>query len=334
MQLNLLWKNELINNLINTFMIKKIIFYFVLIYLSYEIYNNFNFNQTFNLKHKELNSKSKKAFITQFKEDELIISTFNVEWLGDGLNDRKERSENDYKLIAKVISELNSDIVALQEIENKIALKRILKYLTDYKFVISENKSAQNIAYLYNTKIKITRNYIYDKVDFADRSTRPALVLVAKKNNFDFVISNVHFKSTSRFDNTKEKKERSISIRTEQADKMSLFVDSIINKGKEKDIIIVGDFNDSPIRKKNPSLLSLIYNKNGEFLTSELKSCKNKTLYSIDHIFVSKSVINRFITTSERSYNFNLIYEKEISNNISDHCPVSANFDCKRKDND
>ncbi len=315
-------------------MIKKIIFYIALIYVGFEIYNNINLDETLNLKHKELNSKSDKAFYPQFIKDELVVSTFNVEWLGDGINDRKDRTENDYELIAKVISELNSDIVALQEIENAGAIKRILKYLKNYKFIISDNKSAQNIAYLYNTKLKITKNYIYDKVDFANRSTRPALVLVAKKDNFDFVISNVHFKSTSRFDNTKEKKERSVNIRTEQAEKMSLFVDSILNNGKEKDIIIVGDFNDSPIRKKDPSLLSLINNKNGEFLTSELKSCKYKSLYSIDHIFVSNSVMNRFIKSSERGYNFNLVYDKDQSNNISDHCPVSANFDCNLKDND
>lgn len=305
-----------------------------MIYIGFEIYNNFNFDETLNLKHKELNSKNSKAYSPQFSKDELVISTFNVEWLGDGVNDRKDRTENDYKFIAKIISELNADIVALQEIENKDAIKRILKYLKNYKYIISDNKSAQNLAYLYNSKLKIINNYIYDKVDFADRSTRPALVLVAKKNNFDFVISNVHFKSTSRYDNTKEKRERSISIRTQQAEKMSLFIDSILNSGKEKDVIIVGDFNDSPIRKKDPSLISLINYNKGEFLTSELKSCKNKSLYSIDHIFISNSVKNRFILSSERSYNFNLIYEKEITSNISDHCPVSANFNCILKDND
>ncbi len=285
------------------------------------------------LKNKEITS-NKAAFSPNFSKNELTIATFNVEWLGDGINDRKDRTEQDYKTISKIISEMNADVLGLQEIENEATIKMLLKYLKGYKYQITQNKSAQNVAFLYNSKLKIKRTYEYDKVDFQDRSTRPALVLEMKKGNFDFVISNVHFKSTSHYDNTEEKRERSYTIRTKQAEEMSYFVDSVINAKKEQDVIILGDFNDTPVRKKNPTLMAMLENPNISFLTKEMKSCKSRSMFAIDHIAVSNSIINRFVQSSERSYDISLIYGKDAAKNLSDHCPILANFDITAKDND
>lgn len=276
----------------------------------------------------------KQAFSPKFSKNELILATFNVEWLGDGINDRKERTEQDYKIISKIMSEMNADILGLQEIENEATVKKILKYLKGYKYQITKNKSAQNVAFLYNSKLKIKRNFVYDKVDFQDRSTRPALVIEAQKGNFDFVVANIHLKSTSHYDNTVEKRERSFAIRTKQAEEMSNFADSILSSNKEHDVFILGDFNDTPVRKKNPTLMALQNNANLTFLTGEMKSCKSRSLFAIDHIVASKQAQNRFVANSERSYDINIIYGKEAAKNISDHCPVLANFDILAKDND
>ena len=288
-----------------------------------------------NNKNNEQNiSKAKDAFQPKFSKNELIVGTFNVEWLGDGINDRKDRTEEDYKTISKIIAEMNADVLGLQEIENETTIKKILKYLKGYKYKITQNNSAQNVAFLYNSKIKIKRSFEYDKIDFQDRSTRPALVMELKKGNLDFVISNIHFKSTSHYDNTEEKRERSYSIRTKQAEEMSYFVDSILNSKNEKDVIILGDFNDTPVRKKNPTLMALLDNPNVTFITKEMKSCKSRSMYAIDHIVVSNSLLNRFVQSSERSYDISLVFGKDVAKNISDHCPVLANFDITPKDND
>lgn len=264
----------------------------------------------------------------------MVVATFNVEWLGDGKTDRKPRNEADYNNIAKIISELNADIVGLQEIENVNAIKKILKYLKSYKFIITENKTAQNVAYLYNSKLEIKRSFVSDRIDVADRSTRPALVMECKKSNFDFVVVNVHLKSTSRYDNTAEKKERSFDLRGSQVIELNKFADSIINAKKELDVILLGDFNDTPIRKKNPTLTPLIENPNLVFITKDMKSCKNPSMYSIDHIISSKSAFNRFTTDSERNFDIGLVFGKELTQNISDHCPIILTFDVKSKDND
>lgn len=279
-------------------------------------------------------SKSKKYYTPKFSNDELVVATFNVEWLGDGNTDRKPRSEADYNTIAKIISELNADIVGLQEIENANAIKKILTYLKGYKYKITENKSAQNVAYLYNSKLEIKRSFVSDRIDIAERSTRPALVMECKKSNFDFVVANVHLKSTSRYDNTAEKKERSFDLRGSQVIELNKLADSIINAKKELDVILLGDFNDTPVRKKNPTLTPLLENPNLVFITKDMKSCKNRSMYSIDHIISSKSAYNRFAIDSERNFDINLVFGKDVAQNISDHCPIILNFEIKSKDND
>lgn len=229
---------------------------------------------------------------------------------------------------------MNADIVGLQEIENADAINKILKYLKGYKYTITANKSAQNVAYLFNSKLEIKRSFVSDRIDVADRSTRPALVMECKKGNFDFVVANVHLKSTSRYDNTAEKKERSFNLRKTQVIELNKFADSIINAKKELDVIILGDFNDTPVRKKNPTLTSLIQNPNLVFITKDMKSCKYPSMYSIDHIISSKSAYSRFTSDSERHFDIGLVLGKELTQNISDHCPIILTFDVKSKDND
>ena len=66
------------------------------------------------------------------KQQTVVVGTFNMEWLGDGIDDRIKRSERDYERLAEVIENTNADVLGLQEIENEAALKRIMKYLPEY----------------------------------------------------------------------------------------------------------------------------------------------------------------------------------------------------------
>lgn len=328
-------------------LIKKLLFIFLVGFLIYKISSNFGYDllnlsgentllntQIFKTSAKNKTLNENKIFTPQFTNNQLIVSTFNVEWLGDGEKDRKKRAEKDYKNIASVISEIGADIIGLQEIENKKAVEKILKYIKGYSYVMAPIKSGQNVVFLYSNNLKIKRTFSSDRIDVEGRSTRPAIVIEAKKGNFDFVVTNVHFKSSSHFDNTPEKKARSVNIRTRQADALTALADSIINEGKEKDVILLGDFNDTPVRKKNPTLLSLINNPNLVFITQKLKSCKYRSAYAIDHIIVSQSAYSRYIDESLRYFDTQSIFQEEELKNISDHCPVIVNFDIKGKDND
>lgn len=276
---------------------------------------------------------SKSSFVP--KSDIIRVGTFNMEWLGDGINDRIARTEEDYKRIAEVIESLQFDILGIQEIENSTAVQKVLKYLPGYQFILCEDaNNKQNVGFIYHKGIEINNSMIYRNTVIEKDRTRPAMILSAKKGNFDFIIMVVHLKSTSRYDDTKEKREESYNIRTEQSRVISLWADSVLRFSKEQDIIIVGDFNDTPVRKKNNTLYWLSENPNLVFLTDSLKSCKYRTWYVIDHIVVSKSALNRYQKNSLFIFNLYDSYGSQIAETISDHCPITADFEVISPDND
>ncbi len=264
----------------------------------------------------------------------LTVATFNIEWLGDMINDRIDRVPEDYKLIAEIIKKSDADIIALQEIENYKALKLLTKYLPEFESYLGKKGNQQNLGLLYKKNIRVDFIKEYTPLIIEEGRTRPGLVFDCKAGNFDFVMMVVHYKSTSKYEDTKEKIQKSQDLRAAQIQKTHFWADSILRNTKEQDIIILGDFNDTPMRKKNNLFAIFKFDSNFVFLTENLKSCKYPNAYSIDHILVSKTTNSRYIKNSLRSLDFRAILRDQELERISDHCPVSVKFDLTMPDND
>ncbi|MCX7879953.1 MAG: endonuclease/exonuclease/phosphatase family protein [Ignavibacteria bacterium] len=267
-------------------------------------------------------------------QKEIVVGTFNIEWLGDGVNDRIDRTEEDYKTIAEIIKEADCDIVGLQEIENASALERVVRYLPNYSFVISNDDAPQKVAVLFRKTVRVKFICDYSPLEIVDRRTRPGLVTAVQKGDFDFLVLVAHFKATSRFDDTPEKLEESRVLRIRQAEIASAWADSILQHKNELDVFIIGDLNDTPRRVKFNTMYPLSDNPNLIFLTESLKSCRYENAYVIDHIVVSKSASERLIPNSVSVYNFYRTLSKEKAEKVSDHCLVFARFDILAPDND
>lgn len=166
-----------------------------------------------------------------------------------------------------------------------------------------------------------------------ENRTRPGYAIEGKAGNFDFKMINLHFKSTSRWDDTPEKRLRSFTLRQEQSEKLNDWIISELETS-EKDLIILGDLNDNPKRNWSDNLKILKENRDINFITSSLESCKNPNWDNIDHILISKSVQARYVKGSAGMYNFNVIFSINEAKLVSDHCPVIATFNISDPDND
>lgn len=267
--------------------------------------------------------------------DTVTIATFNMEWLGDGnADDRKPRTEADYKRIAAVIESCKADVIGVEEVENSEALKRVLKYVEGYSYYIGKAGRQQNVGVLYRNTITVTNPQEYMPVATRGERNRPGFVVNCRKGNFDWTMMVLHLKSTSRADSTDALREESFVNRREQAAKVAAWADSIITNTKEKDILIVGDMNDSPVRRNNPTLTPMTDNVNITFLTSSLTACKNSSWSNIDHIVASQSAAKRWLPAAMHHYNFLAEYRAEEATMISDHCPVIGQFEITSPDND
>ncbi|MEY3688492.1 MAG: hypothetical protein RIT37_54 [Bacteroidota bacterium] len=265
----------------------------------------------------------------------LSIATFNIAWLGDGEgNDVISRTPEEYMLIADVIKETSADIIALQEIENMAAMNKVLTHLPDYTAILSTNGKAQNVGFLYKKTLTVESLGEYAPIAIDPNRNRPGYVVKVKKGNFDCYLMSVHFKSTSRFDSTDEMRTASRIMRREQSQKAMHWIDSITSNTIDQDVFVVGDLNDFPKREKEPTLQALTSSHKITFLTSNLKSCKYQQFYVIDHIIASTSAYSRFLQGTERIIDIHSMYQKDIAEKISDHCPIVMQFDVTQPDND
>ncbi len=279
-------------------------------------------------------SSCKEKF-SPFTKDNIAITTFNLNWLGDGYNDRIDRTDEDYYNIASIIEDLDSDIFCLQEIENDRAIQKIISNLPDYKYIISKNGNAQKLAIIYKNYLQVKNQKEISELMLSSSNYRPGLSVNVKYQNFDFELINIHLKSTSSYDSTDAQIAKSQMIRSNQISVLNNWVNIFLDTNREEDIIIVGDFNDTPHRKINNTLSELLNNKNISFITADLKSCgKYKNSYVIDNIAISLPVMNRLIPKSLSKYDIYTAYSAKEAKSISDHCPITARFDCYMPDND
>lgn len=273
--------------------------------------------------------------ITTYRErGTVIIGTFNIAWLGDGSSDDREpRSDEEYKNVAGVIREANPDVLGVEEIENGAALEKVLRYLPGYKYLIGQKGGQQNVGIIFREGITVELVEEYEPLIIEQGKNRPGLLVRCKAGNFDWTMMVVHLKSTSRFDSTQEMKDRSRIVRKQQSEKIVQWAQQFVT-AKDKDFIIVGDFNDYPSNDRNPTLTPLLSEQSLSFLTYDQVSCKRATWKSIDHIIASKQAQERFIKGSISTINFYKQLSEQIANKISDHCPVICQFDCALPDND
>jgi endonuclease/exonuclease/phosphatase family metal-dependent hydrolase len=275
---------------------------------------------------------SGEQIVTPYSGSVVYIGTFNIEWFGDGNNDRNPRSQDDVKRLADVIKDSKADVLGVQEVENDGALQRLLQFLPDYTGMIFKSGS-QNVGVIHKKSIAVQSLGEYAPVAIIKGRNRPGLLLQCKAGNFDWLMMVVHFKSTSRYDDTEEKRDNAIETRLKQSSAVRQWADSVIAIGKERDIIVVGDFNDSP-NNKETALIPMLQDKNLTFLTTNLVSCKNPKWKVIDHIVVSSDALRRTQIGSILVTNQHQRYGKDLSDKISDHCPIVVPFDVMAQDND
>ncbi len=279
-------------------------------------------------------SKKAEEKIAEGEAKEITIGTFNIEWLGDGINDRIDRTEQDYRNIAELIKQSGVDLLGVEEIENINAMSRVIKYLPNYSFYLSRDDAPQKVGILFKKNIFVRYLYDYSALEVEWRRTRPGFVAAVQKGNLDFLVMVVHFKATSRFDEAPEKLEESRTLRMRQAEVSVNWIDSILKAKNEQDVVVLGDFNDSPLRKKYNTMGPFLVYPEIVFLTESLRSCKYHNAYGIDHIVVTRSFLNRYLENSVKVFDTFSMFRKEDAEKISDHCLVLARFDVTKSDND
>ena len=148
-------------------------------------------------------------FFISLNANNLTIATYNVENLFDLKDDNDEYSEFipnthsqwnqknfniKFNNLLKVISDLDADIIALQEIENRDLVQQLMKKLPQYHYYsfIKYPRSAIGVGLLSKIKIKDNRHI---DVKFSAKLFRPILETTFIYENIEFKVFNNHWPS-------------------------------------------------------------------------------------------------------------------------------------------
>jgi endonuclease/exonuclease/phosphatase family metal-dependent hydrolase len=256
---------------------------------------------------------------------EIKLTTYNVENLFDKIDDpNKEdgppKDEKSLKALAEILKQNNSDIVALQEVENKEVVEELLTLagLKDKYNVIVGKSDNRGIA----TALLISKKFPIKKVDIHQDDTTfkrpPVEAIVELVPGFNVKIFSVHLKSK------RGGIESDIQRQKEAA--------KLIEYAKKDDIptILMGDFNDTP----NSNTISIIKNNNftdTRQLDNLSKEVNNYTHYSrnpkygahiLDYIFLNDKAKEK-LSVVQGSFDVTGKYDNPLASIASDHRAVS-----------
>jgi len=285
-------------------------------------------------------------FAVEFK-----VATYNVENLFDTKKSGYEYKEYvpnsksgwnnrmlsiKIKNIARVIKEIDADVISLQEVENKEVLKRLNLALGEkrYPYMYSSFKTkGLDVVLLSRYPIQEYNSY----------SISQRFRLIHK------VVLNIKGLHVNIFMNHWPSYRHSLDTRMKFAKKLKSLYE------KERNYILIGDFN-SPLKKdkkgwgteiefisKNSYNLwyDIPYNQRYSYKFYKIKN-------AIDHIVVSKSLYKKYIEGSFKVHKFDYVVDKygnakrwKISNRgrgkhlgvgYSDHFAISAVFNTQKQD--
>jgi endonuclease/exonuclease/phosphatase family metal-dependent hydrolase len=254
---------------------------------------------------------------------EIKLTTYNVYNLFDKVDDPNKddgppKDEKSLKALAEILKQNNSDIVALQEVENKEVLEELLSLagLKDKYNIIVGKSDNRGIA----TALLVSKKFPIKKVDIHQDDTTfkrpPVEAIVELSPGFNVKFFSVHLKSK------RGGMESDIQRQKEAA--------KLIEYAKKDDIptILMGDFNDTP----NSNTISII--KNNKFtdarqLDNLSTETNNYTHYSnkygghiLDYIFLNDKAKEK-LSVVQGSFDVTDEYDNPLAPIASDHRAVS-----------
>ncbi len=275
------------------------------------------------------------------KDRYIEIGTFNIEHL--------TTNGKNIKQIARVIKDLGLDVVGIEEIEEVAALEKLVGCLDGFKYKITSGNAPIRVGIIYNSStIDVSQARQITSLTLNKPNTfRPGLSIRAKvkPDGFDFTMAVVHLKSKGG-----GMEEETDLYRRQQVQCLSDWMDKeLLANPKERDIIIVGDFNESLERDPFAPLIS---RKDMKVLTGDLppgnisyigKKGNRRYQSLIDHIILYKGKGGAFEEYKAGSISLLKDYSRKYPDYdtpvppdgitlVSDHLPVYAVF--STRDND
>ena len=289
-----------------------------------------NFRGTFQLTPRDLNDIDAEVHVIPGedvpKDKTFDVVTWNIKWFGSASNNPEDDALQ-FENVKTVITTIDADVYALQEISNENLFNYLVSDLTDYNGVFADYSQVQNTAYLYKISTIQHRNSRLittgmSRSDWANGRYPYYFQFNATVNDEvrEINMFNIHAKAFSE--------QTDYNQRFNASEQMKNYLDS---NHADDNVIFLGDFNDeisqstvgnneSPYKNFDDAAEYTIVTKSLE--ESGYTSFSSSSM--IDHIVFTSELSDVYFEGTERVENTN--YVGNYLSTTSDHFPVWVRF--------
>jgi len=257
------------------------------------------------------------------------IISWNIEWF--------PKNNNTASQVQEILTRLEADVYALQEIEDTTLLKQVVSNTPGYECYFKSSYYG-GLAYVYNTNtIQINSKYeIFTSQPYWNAFPRSPQVLDCNFMGNNYIIINNHFKCCGdgilNTNNTNDEENRRLQAVTY----LKQYIDNTL-LGKR--VILLGDLNDEIIDNTANNVFQDFINDNTNYFFTDMLIAQGNSLdwsyptwpSHLDHILITNELFADF-------QNFNSLVSviriddymgtwSNYENNISDHRPIGLKLD-------
>jgi len=256
------------------------------------------------------------------KDDSIEIITWNVEFF-------PHANDSTILALAEAVLDLNADIIAFQELRRTGWFSKLMAYLPEYDFIVSQQASFMDLAIIYkNNLFELVRQiepFAENDYNFAGRPPLQAdLILNTDGQDIPLSIINLHMKCC----------DSGLARRQKAAQMLYGYLDESF--AEQSNIIVLGDWNDDTKDEPGQHCFDPFFQDDRfYFTTREIAFDIEQATYPkepyvsfLDHIMVSEELIPR-----GESYEINTLLMGDYMGGydiyetyISDHLPVLLSF--------
>ena len=273
-------------------------------------------------------------------DGKVTVATFNVLNLFDEYDDPYHEDEGmrakpraQLERLAETIRRIDADVLALQEVENRGCLERVVRELLPdlgYEHVVCfEGNDRRGIDCAVLSRLPIGPVTSHRHLRFRDdsgeirRFRRDLLAVSVEPVGFEsFTVFVVHLKSK------RGGAKQTAGLRSAEARAIRRVLDRTLSKDAAARFLICGDFNDTwdsepmgIIRGSGPGALRGFV---GDLAPGEVTYNRGRYRSVIDFVLASPELSKRYMSKSYR------IRSGSVETGGSDHNPVSARFELRR----
>ncbi|WP_159736923.1 endonuclease/exonuclease/phosphatase family protein [Vibrio atypicus] len=270
-------------------------------------------------------------------ENSLKISTWNMEWLTSKPSKQfpsSDRSAEDFATLAKHAAQLDSDVIAFQEVNDKTALKRVIG--DEYQIFFSDRSKPQYRLQQFGdinqyTGFAIKKSVrVSDKPDFSldsrdNSKLRFASYLMVKPQNSQPIhLLSVHLKArcSGAYNNS-----RDCQTLKRQGEKINQWI--IERENADERYIILGDFNHNLAYRGDWFWQTMTDDTKAQLTSKKTKTlCKVKSRNNPNKTHRFRSLIDHIVASETVSLSAPKQYvfpsQDVLSYKLSDHCPLTA----------